>query len=625
MKKLDELVRDAFPDELTRLSPAPVDEKAVRQKAFVKLGLNPEEKTGGKPVQNVVDFEQKKQAVHGRRKGFRAAAITVSSLAACLVLMLSVNAAFPAFAESLPGIGGVFRYLNGKSMTYYNPGNQSRIEEHAGPITDSMASAGEEGFSFTVKEAYYDGKFIYAAAEIHTDFDPNDDSIYWEYQVSVNGVQIDMWNPIGGRDWIQTGENIYVSDQMSIYIPEEYRPQPGDIEVAYTACARDLSEVDEETREIHPKVVEETTVQFTAKYDAGEVIEVAGPAEQNGISLLSLATSPSSTEIVVEASSDIAGTPSSQLEVELNRPNGEVVTMYGSNHNDGSPGMVRITEFGDGLLKNDKQVIVSAKLFPGTIARNGEAGMGDIIAEFTVDLERKTITPSERWKDPDDPLYWNPDIFWSPKRAYPSYRAPDSALENLSDGYKVEFFTKSVNFYDSSTFLNLVTNQEYRDLEVEILRDGAVVQRGWSIADMPADLSQDFAPYTNPFGRDRKLFQPYADYNPTEFNLFDLEIGREKFPGWVTYTGAELPREMEKTGLNSQVVYLEGPLSFYEPDTAYTVRVTDQASGGLLHEETVTVTMPEDLQVGEDETLLRLRTWDRPYVIVKKSELAENN
>lgn len=80
----------------------------------------------------------------------------VGALAASFLFMagalLFVNTAFPAFAESLPLVGGAFQYLNSLG---------SHAPSYEGVVQNIGKSAGNNQYEVTVTEAYCDGEYIF--------------------------------------------------------------------------------------------------------------------------------------------------------------------------------------------------------------------------------------------------------------------------------------------------------------------------------------------------------------------------------------------------------------------------------------------------------------------------------
>lgn len=88
----------------------------------------------------------------------KAGALAASFVFAAAVL-LSINAAFPAFAESLPLIGEIFRQLNSIG---------SHAPSYDGIVQAIGESAENNQFKITVTEAYCDGEYVFFALRLQT-------------------------------------------------------------------------------------------------------------------------------------------------------------------------------------------------------------------------------------------------------------------------------------------------------------------------------------------------------------------------------------------------------------------------------------------------------------------------
>lgn len=91
-----------------------------------------------------------------KRVGYTAAGLT-----AAVALLLGTNAAFPAFAESIPGLGSIFARINVISSA---PGANVGTYETAVKTLDVKASAAvDSDYALTVDEAFCDGEYLYAS------------------------------------------------------------------------------------------------------------------------------------------------------------------------------------------------------------------------------------------------------------------------------------------------------------------------------------------------------------------------------------------------------------------------------------------------------------------------------
>ncbi len=336
-----------------------------------------------------------------RRAGSLAAAFV-----AAVALLFAVNAAFPAFAEELPLVGGLFRYLNQDAKeTDFNAPNLSMIAEHMAPVEDAETATLEGGMRFTVKEAYYDGMTLYCAAELVTALDPNKENTDWNYQISINGVPLDFDYTTHLRDCVKTGENTNVNDAMSTKIPTEFQPKtPGDIRVRIEAefyrYGEEKTVYDTHSQpitELTPASLGKAAVEFTAKYDPVNAVKITTPAEQNGIKLLSFSSALASTSVTIEYPEEMRvygddGTNTADVGVALYLEDGTKVTpQMGEGRNGSAPNTLSYTQVCEGVPYGTKELTVKVhqQNFQKVFGRN------TLVAEFLVDLEAGTVTPKD--------------------------------------------------------------------------------------------------------------------------------------------------------------------------------------------------------------------------------------
>ena len=74
-----------------------------------------------------------------------------------VAVLFSINAAFPAFAESLPLVGEIFRQLNSIG---------SNAPSYEGVVQGIGVSAGNDQYEATVTEAYCDGDYVFFALRL---------------------------------------------------------------------------------------------------------------------------------------------------------------------------------------------------------------------------------------------------------------------------------------------------------------------------------------------------------------------------------------------------------------------------------------------------------------------------
>ncbi len=84
----------------------------------------------------------------------------VIGAAAAFLLLFGINTAFPAFAESIPGLGSIFSLLNGHDEVGSQIGTYEALIEK---VEVTAEAAVDSGYGLTVSEAFCDGKYLYTA------------------------------------------------------------------------------------------------------------------------------------------------------------------------------------------------------------------------------------------------------------------------------------------------------------------------------------------------------------------------------------------------------------------------------------------------------------------------------
>lgn len=386
MKRLDELLNETLSDqELEKVRSEKIDEKALFNRVLFKLGMAPEYDGWYVPNPDFEPVDPDKlvylEPEKPRRRGWRLAA---GAIAACLVCAFTLFTLVPSAAEAIPGLGRLFHAANQGTGTVYNQENLEWIQAHMQNVTDCVSTTQEGDLSFAVKEAYYDGKYLYCVAQIETALDPNDPDTAWSYQMKINGRDVDFDYTNSMKAWAETGENTYVSDGVSFPVPMEYRPEePGDIQVEYQAEFYRLGEEKavsdthgQPVGEIETSTLGRATAAFTAPYDPDGVIEVKTEAEENGVRLLSFTASPAGTELILDT--PYSDSPWS-AGVELK--SGGRVTMNSE------------SEFASAFSEERRTLMASGESVPyGEKAVVVTVSCGNRkAAQFQVDLENKTV------------------------------------------------------------------------------------------------------------------------------------------------------------------------------------------------------------------------------------------
>lgn len=340
-------------------------------------------------------------------QAFKAAAAAVSGLAAAFLLLFGLNGLNPALAESLPLIGGIFQQLN-QSQGWVNlTETQLSVEQYAEPMEGVEAQVPANGLlekpmKVTVREAYFDGEFLYAglSMEINT----RDDRLFSRrtlgYDILLDGVSQLEYDEeagdilgaqgfvlMGDQTWQPSGGGEYLS-QVSFRVPEQYRDlEQLDVTLQYSGIYA-FPNAFELERNSSP-----FTLSFTAKKNTAQVKRIEGGVERNGVRLVSAAASPAGTVYTLDIPPEYVN-PSNGAIFE----DGCAVGALG----EASPqtteeGLTRVTKVFGGLREAETRKIVYSVFdknntdeFVAVFLLDFEAG----IAELGTEEDIKRFTPA---------------------------------------------------------------------------------------------------------------------------------------------------------------------------------------------------------------------------------------
>lgn len=533
-----------------------------------------------------------KRRGHPRLKAVYA---SLSAVAAAVLLLFGLNAVNPAFAEEIPLIGGFFRQINVGSYDA-DTADTERIEQHAvipDEESDGSLTAQNDAYEITVQSVYFDGRFLHSALELKSDIDIREDNYMFETEIRLNETAV--YAPQQGFSensqteqtpyiqWMSTGNGSYVGN-LKFIVPEAYRTGK-QLQVEYLFSLKDMAEYYEAlyNAEEQPESPEETAeaaitelgtngtnaIRFEAIPDSSDTVQITANCESAGALVTDVYTGPAGTEIALQVPIDSDFGSYARLYTE----DGRDISEFQSGSNSaftGSASGPMDTHFAFGGLKAEYETAV-LQVF---IREDNEDQGIYRIAEFTIDTVNRTVTASENHKNPDSILYDNPDLRKVTPSVQPTYRAADAEL-SLSEGYAVEFL--SSGGLHKSAYLTFVTPENYRDLRVELYIDG-------QLRTVEA---------TKQNGEDNNRFMPLSEYVYDPHGICGEQDGVQ----YILSSGTiERPEEVQ-AALNIQVLSM-GDVFFQMEDTA-TVKLYDAASGALLHEETQTLTLPENAEIPE--------------------------
>ena len=395
---------------------------------------------------------------------------TVSALAAAFVLLLGINGLNPALAESLPFLGGIFRQINNTQGWLNLDATQSEVQRHAVPVegVEVQVPAGEsleKPMTMAVKEAYFDGEFLYAGLTMEIDSDAELYTLMRPgYDILINGDGMMGYNEQGGRgydadgfalmsgsgDW-QRGENGTYISQLAMRVPEQYHElEQLEITLQYNGIA---------VEQQGPISFANSTpfdLSFTAEKNEVRRKRIEGGLEVNGVKLVSATATPAGTVYTVDFSDryvhpDYLGATAShgpQFEdgCALGGMAGRVVPKILEN------GMTRETCVFGGLQENESRKVVYT-----VYDKNGSH---EYEAVFILDFQNGTAEIGTA----EDVVEFTPS----------SYVCPKEELEKFSGQHKISYLSHRYSGNELAIFVD-TKDTSPRPVGVEIWQEGQLI------------------------------------------------------------------------------------------------------------------------------------------------------
>lgn len=479
----------------------------------------------------------KKKHIGRRRFGF-----SVGAVAAVMVLLMGTNMAFPAFAESLPFIGGVFKTFNRGIVSENLREAQDSLNNYAMPAGENTVQVpaggiGQKPLTVSVDQVYYDGVYVYAGLVM--ELEGCSDIVYsnnWGdyYCVYLDGEPQIHWDENTreyvtakgfietiANDWWQKVESGKYISQRGFRVPEKYQ---GLDRLNVTLCSQGIDDgVDGWTGHVNNTPFQ---LSFTVEKNDAVVRKIQEPMEINGITFLSAEAGPAGSTFTFEVSG------------KYNNP--ASVIRFDDGRNLGFAGAGKTAELADGgkrqtWFMGGVRPEETRKVVLGLMDKNDTK---EWIAVFVLDFQAGTVeagTPEDIQEPP-----------------YACYVCGTQAVENLTDGLLLASFSYS----EEKNSLILFTRSGYRDLTVELWQDGRQVGNTVSGND-PYSWEQ------NPSYREYVL---QADGTWTENRLEDLPLNQY----WIDFENMRSfdpgrPASVRVVDRDTNEVLLEQDMEWNQP------------------------------------------------------------
>ena len=491
---------------------------------------------------------------------------TAASLATAFTLLLGVNGANPALAESLPFVGGIFQNINREFVPTQNLTEaQRRVSDMAVPVGENQETsvtvpAGgmlEKPLTASLKEVYYDGSFVFAGIEFQIDADSDSLSEKYDenYDVLLNGesqVAHDENGTVTGRydngsgfvdmsdgaGWTPVERGRYIT-QRAFRVPDALQGAES-LEVTLSFAG-----INDNSNLLTSVNSTPFTLDFTAqKTEAAIRTAVCQGAEMGGVRLLSAYTTPAATYIQVEY-------PESYVNPAMGAAfeDGIAIGYYGGNE-----GAVCLcateADLGNGMLQ--KRLVLaglkedeSRKVVCWLFDKNGS---GQYEAVFILDFAAGTVELGSAEDVQAAPVF--------------DYACGAEAVKALAGG---EYAIEKIHLDQDKPMVYLMTGDKKRDLRVEFWQEGAractAYSDGYSWRDDAlyweyynlkngSSMSRDEDRYEGTEHRQHMLFVPelYVSLDPglpVTVKVFDKDSGDGLLAQEVALTQSQLYDEPE--------------------------------------------------------------------------------
>lgn len=404
------------------------------------------------------ELEQAQLCQKKKHVGLRRLSFSVSAVAAVMVLLIGTNALFPAFAESLPFIGGVFEAFNRGAVSDNMRDAQNSLNNYAVPAEENTVQVpagglGQSPVNISVDQVYYDGVFVYAG--LIMEVDGCSDTVYsnnWGkyYNVLLNGDPQVQWDEETGdyasaegfaettaSGWWQKVEDGKYVSQRGFRVPEKYQNLDC---LDVTLCSQGI----EDGAAGLTRMINSTPFQLSFAVEKNEAVvqNISGPFEINGVTFLSAEASPAGSIFSFE----VSGRYNNPLRV-IRFDDGRSLGDAGAGKTaELAGGGERQTWFMGGLQSDEDRKVVL-----GLLDKNDT---GEYISVFVLDFQKGTVeagTPEDIKEPP-----------------YARYVCGAENVESQTDGLLVSDF----EYGEAKNCLWLLTGSDYQELTVELWQDG---------------------------------------------------------------------------------------------------------------------------------------------------------
>lgn len=346
-------------------------------------------------LSGVVDESLRQVGRIHRRKVAKRIGTTFGSFAVLAAAFLVFGFSNPALASEIPLIGQIFKNVSQKAGQI--PAN---IEEYGLAQLIDQTAAGVEGYSLTATKAYSDGYTVVVGLELSApeetlsrftllDVDRKGEEFPCDAAMNGETAEVDTVSPFTWQ-----GEKLLGAVKLTV--PESQRDAEK-LDVSFTLQGLHGNTAPENTNAVYEDVPGEFRLAFPVTVDREHETSFTGGAEDNGAKVLAVLSTPAQTVITVEQPywGDVhpgipedgsKGYPALYTADGTEIPRNHGATLDGGWRYDCKQTQTADLYF-DGVPAGETKVVLRF------CADNSYKEAGKL-AEFTIDLEKKTVTPA---------------------------------------------------------------------------------------------------------------------------------------------------------------------------------------------------------------------------------------
>lgn len=343
---------------------------------------------------------QRSAPKHRFRKGL---VVSLSSVAACFLLLFGTNAAFPAFAEGLPVVGQWFRDMNSRS-TYEKTLLQGKTIEGtyvAEYGTETINAVSESGnYKMTIEDGFCDGENVTFSMRMELpkeEAEPIEYALPRSLSLSVNGEDAEL--KINDIILFPDGGNGTFIGAVTTALPQSVE----DGEALQFSCSMsDFGGKDIRNEDFEPCISMDATfsLDFSLTANLSRNKAFSCDVEDNGIKLLNLDARPTITRLKAV----MPGTVSYDGDSVLLLENGTKLHLNRAKSADNTLDNTTASTIEEFLADESAEIDLSFDGIPADTKKlifrqYNNAKHEKVLAEFTLDLENCTAKVSKTYEE----------------------------------------------------------------------------------------------------------------------------------------------------------------------------------------------------------------------------------